>query len=318
MIIIGSRALKYWYPDFERQPKDYDVLGTYQELCDYVHQNYGIIKSSQPSRDGKYLIRFNSGHSVEFEYTQRKEDSQNALLTLEKRGAPKISFPERGLTVSVAFPFALLALKKSHLSVPLKQWEKHILDYHFLKSQLAKESPSPFFDTIYERRLQETKERGVISTAKLCMTNEEFFDKSEPSVKRYYTHDDVHKAIAFYGEPMFTKIKRDPKQATCDKVLFMALSYEDQLKAVLEEAFIIALERKIIPSMMTLLDPNHIFSGREALKYALQRICTNLTSGWFREFAQEHYLELLNTDVDYVTKFKEAQKDGRLLLQVNV
>jgi hypothetical protein len=314
MIIIGSRALKHWYPTEVREPKDYDIVGTYQELCDYVHQNYKDIKSCQLSSEGKYFIRFYKGPSVEFEHTQHKNDSQNHLITLSKRGAPLIIFPERNLTVHVAFPFALLAVKKSHLSVPLKQWEKHILDYHLLKAKLSGQSIPAFFDTIYSNRLQETQNRGHISTAKLCMTNDEFFDKSEPLIKRYFVHDDIHNIVAYHNKPLFNRIKRDPRQASCDKGLFEALSYEDQLNAISEEAFVIALERKIIPNIMN----KQPFDAHNALKYSLQRICTTLTSGWFREYAQEHYMELLYNSVDYVGKFVEANKKGLLRSKVNI
>lgn len=29
-MIIGSTAIKYWFPDFPREPKDIDIVGNYQ------------------------------------------------------------------------------------------------------------------------------------------------------------------------------------------------------------------------------------------------------------------------------------------------
>lgn len=29
-MVIGSTAIKYWFPDFPREPKDIDIIGDYQ------------------------------------------------------------------------------------------------------------------------------------------------------------------------------------------------------------------------------------------------------------------------------------------------
>jgi len=36
MIIIGSTAIKYWFPDFPREPKDYDVILSLGENCSII------------------------------------------------------------------------------------------------------------------------------------------------------------------------------------------------------------------------------------------------------------------------------------------
>jgi len=59
-----------------------------------------------------------------------------------------------------------------------------------------------------------------------------------------------------------------------------------------EEATVIALERKIIPIIKgESVEDVNLFN---AYKWALMRICTNLTSGWFRDFAIDNYFEILN------------------------
>lgn len=302
MVVIGSRAMHYWYPQ-TRIPKDYDVIGTKEELVKYLKDNYDLVSSCKISRPGKYMIKLLAGQSLEFEVTDPYVPPGSCQTVLSRsRYQPTVLYSEVNLECTVASPEILLAIKKSHLSVPLKRWGKHMEDYHFLKSKVRVDQ------LVFVHRILETQERITKRSANLNMTNEEFFAKSQPSVQRYYIHDDLHKATCYYKEPLFTKIKIDPDKAACNEALFKKLSHLDQIRAVREEAFSIALERKIIPAMMTYKPVDRY----KALQYALFRICTTLTSGWFREFAQDNYYEILDCDVDYVSKFNNAVSLGTI------
>lgn len=311
MVSIGSRALKFWFPDLPREPKDYDVVGTYEELQHYVRYNYEKIKYSKVSRPGeKYFIKLHAGPCIEFELVGNKDSCAGIVQISRVLDAPQVLFSEVNLQCQIAPPEVLMAVKKSHLSAPLKNWDKHIIDYHFLKNKGV--SVYGQFDwNVYTPRLYETSERWSTKAAKLDMTNEEFFDKSEPKVKRYFVHDDIHQAIAYYQKPLFTNMKKDQSKAACDVHLFQALSPLDKIRAVREEAFSIALERRVIPAIMD----SKPFDQTEALKYALFRICTTLTGGWFRGFTQENYPEILDVDVDYVAKFRQAYAAGTIRLK---
>ena len=47
---------------------------------------------------------------------------------------------------------------------------------------------------------------------------------------------------------------------------------------------------------------------------ALEKVCTSITSGWFREFAWENFDVVTNLyNDDYITKFTNAMKDGIIL-----
>ncbi len=77
-----------------------------------------------------------------------------------------------------------------------------------------------------------------------------------------------------------------------------------RLYGVLEEAYVLALERSQIP-----------FAGkvtpRQSFDIAIEKVCTSITSGWFREFAWENYdkvVELYRDD--YVEKFKAGVDKG--------
>jgi hypothetical protein len=77
---------------------------------------------------------------------------------------------------------------------------------------------------------------------------------------------------------------------------------------VQEEAYVIALERAIIPM---LFEGGPLAQPLEAYKWAVMRICTTLCSGWFREWALEHTNMALDYyDPGYVEKFLKAVDDG--------
>lgn len=37
MILSGSRAIKHWYPDFPREPKDKDLIYSDKRECDFYN-----------------------------------------------------------------------------------------------------------------------------------------------------------------------------------------------------------------------------------------------------------------------------------------
>ena len=54
MLIIGSTALKYHYPDFPREPKDFDVIVNKNDEFPYVREGLKIEKLENPIIDKLY------------------------------------------------------------------------------------------------------------------------------------------------------------------------------------------------------------------------------------------------------------------------
>lgn len=138
-------------------------------------------------------------------------------------------------------------------------------------------------------------------------TKDKFF--SGDGVKYYYDHDWIHTVVArMYGSevPAYTLYLKSGESVACDRKLFESLPRSERIRGVCEEATVLALERSIIPSRM---DEEWIAKGISPVpdtiwKYALQKVCTSITSGWFREFAWEHYDECLAAqNKDYVNIF---------------
>jgi len=306
--LIGSRALCYWYED-ARYPRDWDLFVTRETHDQWVEQNKHLIREVRESRKDKFVFILSCGVKVEIEIAD--EPSVSAFIELNTNG-PQINV--FGIQATIASPHCLLALKRSHIYWP-HNWHKHIRDYHFLKDKGVQ--MGYLVEDACNMRLEEKKIGNPDKTIfSLNVSNEEFFDASEASLLRSFEHDDIHAATCYYDEPLYRKAKKDATKAMVDRDLFEAMSYDDQCKMVREEAFVIALERRIIPHLMEPQLPGEPLIDKAVIRhgfdYAIMRICTSLTRGWFREFAIENFPAIYKHDTDFVKKFLLALKHGKV------
>ena len=201
---------------------------------------------------------------------------------------------------TVVGPVGLMLIKRSHLHRPLK-FQKHVRDYHLLKEKHGPET-NEMYDLLLEERTKLTKEQFKDRTPKLNMSNEEFFDDY---VEKFMDHDDIHRATCFYDAPIYERLKHDETKAYCAKDLWEQLSDEDKTKCVQEECRTISLERKLIPSW----NKGETYPIRFAYAYAAERVCTTLCSGWFRDWAIEHWPDVMKDSLDYAERFKEQYEE---------
>jgi hypothetical protein len=118
-----------------------------------------------------------------------------------------------------------------------------------------------------------------------------------------YDHDSIHEAIAYPFEPAYKSYATCGEEVLSSQELFWQQSHGMRIRGVLEETYVLALERSQIPYPST--EPLISF------KKALEKVCTSITSGWFREFAWEHYDEVLaHYDENYAVKFKTQVASG--------
>ena len=144
----------------------------------------------------------------------------------------------------------------------------------------------------------------------MSKSNDEFFDKTGVYVKYHFVHDDLHELMAHRDRPIYTYMQKDNSVAWCEKSMWDELDSQWKNEAVLEEAYVIALERKMIPM---LLDRGKFCTTESAFQWALMRICTTLCGGWFRQWATDHYDEILGQyDGNYFDKFTTAFMQGKL------
>ena len=136
--------------------------------------------------------------------------------------------------------------------------------------------------------------------------NATFFGEFKHDDIRLYEHDDLHRTTCYYGEPLYQSAKDDKTLAFIPRRNFERMSPLDRGRLVREECHAIALERVIIPAQAL----GVACDAERAYFYALHRICTDLATGWFREFAIESFEQLARPDVDFTGRFAHAVDTG--------
>jgi hypothetical protein len=120
--------------------------------------------------------------------------------------------------------------------------------------------------------------------------------------------------MAHYDRPIYEDMQVDSKSAWCEKDMWDQFDFEKKAKCVLEEAYVIALERKIIPMLNGC---GEIITSKKAFDWALMRICTTLCSGWFRQFATDNYVKIIEYyNPNYVQNFLKAESKGCIKKQI--
>lgn len=270
MLVIGSTASKL------REPEDLDVIATPSETkeltgAEAVDRFYSVIK------DGRRIDIF--------------------VAHPNSAGERYLNYCDAATSKVVAPLDVVLSIKNSHKYIYRGKYRKsfkHLMDYSQLikvtkltpeLTELSKDWGKEFILSFNEgelKRLKLPKLKGKDSTVF-------FTDK----VKYYYEHDSIHELMAHYDQPMYLRTKID-ETVECHKSLFEALSYDDKIKQVLEECYVIALERCLYPLVNG--DTNvPAFTHEDAFKYALTRVSTNLTGGWFRKFAADNFSDIYNS-----------------------
>jgi hypothetical protein len=304
MIIVGSKALKYYFPNIQREIKDVDVIGTQSDI------NY-LCNALQPEK-----VR-NTEHITTLINIQNKFgiwDTNNVeILNADASQSLRryIDYDTKSGNLGSGIRYASLevifSLKKSHIHFPIK-FDKHIKDYCLLYDYLNGKDK---LSDITKLNFKETESRvGKLRTPSLNKSTKEFFGQSNGYVETLFIHDDIHRVMAHYDKPLYERMQKDLSLAKCEKDMWETFTFEEKCKCVLEEAYVIALERKILPS---------IFGGKawvnseEALNWSLMRVCTTLCSGWFRDFATNNYLKIKEyINQNYVDKFLEAYQNGQI------
>lgn len=293
MILIGSRALVFRAPKLIfREPKDFDFVCSKSECDKWLERNSAKINPTKIySLKNKVIAEGET--PCEFEIIE--PGTSNELLA---------DFVEKdSQTINTAFGKIpnldlLFALKASHryLKNSPHFW-KTLVDYHVMKSVGAKIRPEhqEFF------KLRE-KETYTYLHPKLNVTKDDFFKDDNISYK--FDHDTVHESVMRFEKPAYCFYLKDNEPVLCDKNKFFSIDHKYRIAGVVEEAAVLAIERSLVPH------PG-VWTPEYAWKFALSKVCSSITSGWFREFAYENAFEVLkNYPVGYWEKFEADVKSG--------
>lgn len=248
-MLIGSRAIAHWNPDFKIR----------------VDSDWDIIGT--PESEDFFRSRFSIPDKDRIEW--------HRLSHLNNRDMAFIF----ETCDRVCSSYGLAIMYRSHLHRDWN-WDAHITKYHKFILPLLEDS-SHLDDPILLERIKLTKEAYPQGNPNLMQSNEMFFD--DP-VKKVYDHDFLHELYAYEDRPMFEKLKHEGEEgkAWCAKDLWDELSHLQKLQCVAEESYVIATERFMVPN-----DWN--YPTKKAFYFALKKVCTTLTSGWFRDFAIDNF-----------------------------
>lgn len=305
--IIGSVAAQHQHIS-NRESKDLDIVGEYTEVVNFIKSMFAP-KVIRPISGGRKLMATDgNGLVVEAEIAWPGSQAENLLKLIEDdeetalydevwygseyRSNPNLS------KLLVASPSILLLLKMSHRYLRNSpHFLKTMEDIKWLRDEMHVYIRPEHWEFFKER------ERATYEYThpKLNVKKDDFF--TGDGVKYVYDHDTIHLAMAQQQIPAYKRFQPVGSEVNCSGDMFHQLPEYCKLHAVLEETYVLALERSQIPFPET--------DRYDSFKMALEKVCTSITSGWFREYAYNNYdavLEMYNPD--YVDVFYEAVEEG--------
>jgi hypothetical protein len=258
MLIVGSVALTRYISGI--RPRDVDIL----------------LPADSPHAEGVFTTNLGD-RVVPLEITKATPGSTDDILTSLYSGLAPIE--------------VLYWLKMSH------RFKKD--SPHFTKTRndiILMRGRFPYVMGMKPSWFEQREKETYTKTPALNVSKEEFFDTSKTGVIQHYDHDWLHTVVARIVNgtkiPTYTRYMKDGAAVACDRGKFEALGKRQRLDGVIEEAMVLALERSLIPTWIN----SSIEVGEHqynAYRYALQKVCTSITGGWFREFAWENYIDAL-------------------------
>lgn len=281
-----------------RTPSDFDFVCTESEFEEWFKNNAKKLQKTSDGvmkvyREGNKMI-IEGSSNCEFELVQPGTSSQMLVELVELDSS---SIPTKfGLIPNLDILFTIKSSHKYLKNSP--HFWKNLLDYHMMKSAGAKVRPE-YMEFL---KLRE-KETYTYAHPKLNQTKKNFF--SDDNIKYVYDHDTIHKSVALYdGIPAYTHYMKDGAEIQCDKKKFFSIDEKYRLAGVVEESAVLAIERSLVPH------PG-VWTPEFAWKFALSKVCTSITSGWFREYAYENAFKVLKLfPKNYWEKFQEDVKSG--------
>ena len=308
MLLIGSQALKY-YTNLDREPRDWDFIGTIDEIESFIQARKDEVESAYPSSEGKKMIvKLKDELPIEFEIAWEGSTAEKLLEIVKDQNAFYNSGPYKELLVKtnvvlgelVLVPLlsTLYELKMSHRFLKNSpHFLKTMRDIQLMRS-LGAQVEHP--EWLKERE----KETYNYSHPKLNVAKDESFKKDDGQVVYIYDHDSIHVAIKKLEKPAYRYFMKDGADVACDRDKFMNLPKETQLLSVLEESYVLAIERSQVP-----------FAGkitpRNSFRIAFSKVLSSITSGWWREWGYENAPDVLKMYSDsYIDTFNDGIARG--------
>ena len=327
MLLIGSRALVANNPELEgiRRTVDWDFICTIEQFTQWHKANKDNLQFAVPTQKGKYYhARDKDGMNYEFELAWPGTSAEDFLKhygLLEHKWVPEIG-PVPAINPD------LLLIKLSHR---YKRNSPHFLkttsDIKYLREKVGAEFFEKFMQNGINGPIMAKREAESYDYAhpKLNVSSKEFFNGD--GVQYVYDHDSIHLAVALLydpdlfhinheglewlgrNSPAYTYYMKDGSEVMTSKEKFFSVEEGIRLYGVYEESCVLALERSQIPHG---LGKEGGPTARWSFEMALMKVCTSITSGWFRQYAWENYSKVLDLynelgENDYIERFNKNQ-----------
>lgn len=319
MLVVGSRALVAHGVKIGRKPSDEDVIATPGQIAEWQENHKEQIKNIRRLSQKKVVFFMADGMIYEFEVAD-PERNPTGLWLLEHYDSLGYPNAKDGI-FKYAHPDVVYALKMSHRYLKNSPHFRKTMDDILALRGLGYRIPVTLGGWFKDRE----KATYYYNHPSLKRDKANFF--SGDGIDYVYEHDDIHECLAtiHFGEwttvrtagdglistiPMRPAYVQFQKNADVDvsvsKDKWKTCTEYVKLMSVLEESYVLALERSQIPN-------NFAIAPRTSFLIALEKVCTSITSGWWREYAWEHYYQVLAMyDDDYVDRFQNALERGKI------
>jgi hypothetical protein len=297
MLIIGSVAMKH-FGLTDRKPIDTDVICTYEEYEQLIKDFKPNIIAHYPISGNKFVIKC-LDTITEVEIAWPGSVAEELLTIVEKHKLHKhLDYNEY-----IATPEVQLALKMSHRYLRNNPHFNKTMDDIWALRGNNYVVPECLQEWLKKRE----KETYDYSLPNLKQSKNNFFNAEDGFYK--FDHDSLHLAVAIGDRPAYMEFKLDEEEVWCSEELWNMCSEETKLNAGFEEAMVLNLERWLVPNDFK-VEP------KQGFDIALEKICTSITSGFFREYCWEHYYEIEKMYEDYANLcfqgFYQGLKNGTI------
>lgn len=297
IVLIGSRALQLRAPHIlNRKCVDFDFICTMDEYDEWMKNNSHKLNPTKiyPIMDGKKMI-VEGSTNCEFEII--KPGSSAEMIRDIVKNDPTTINTSFGMVPSFDMLFTIKASHKYLKNSP--HFWKTLSDYHRMKHVGAKIRPE--YEEMFKLREKETYN---YAHPKLNTDKKSFF--ADDNVPYIYNHDDIHESVKHLDKPAYMFYMKEGSEVFSDKKKFFECSKEIQLYGVIEEACTLAIERSLVPN------PG-VWTPNFAWGFALSKVCTSITSGFFREFAYDNAFNVIKMyPENYWINFQKDIESGKI------
>lgn len=284
MLVIGSKAMSYNAVSYRVPSCDIDMVSTLEEYEQYI--SFRVPDKILIDEATKKAVQYDN-IIVEFDVAQ---EGNTNMMMLEAYDALE--------GIHYADVSTLLMLKMSHrFKKDSPHFHKTMTDIKHLKGLGYEMFTGVLGQAWYWKREEETYS---YAHPRLKVSKEEFFKDDE--VPYTYDHDSIHEAVAVQHMPAYLWFKPTENEVFCVRELFEECDEKVKLLSVYEEATVLALERSLVPY-------NYSECPDKVFKYALMKLCTSISSGWWRAYAWDNYEKVVALHEElgvesYVDRFK--------------